>query len=164
MLPQRNVNAIRICNLPIALPSLFSIIPSLPSPFASPHSHFSFLVSLPLRSLPVSLSQLFHLDSPRFLLWQRCDDSSAHPGAGSPLAQVQEEATELCLVLNVPPRTLGFPPTSPARLTRDRDDGTLNQQLSASPQPWRTVEKRRGDHQRLSSVLQVSSSSRPHGP
>ena len=25
---------------------------------------------------------------------------------------MQEEATELCLVLNVPPRSLGFPPTS----------------------------------------------------
>ena len=37
------------------------------SPFSSPHSPFSFLVSLPLCSLPVSLSQFFHLDSPWFL-------------------------------------------------------------------------------------------------
>ena len=41
MLPQRNVKAIRICNLPIALPSLFSIIPSLPSPVPILLSRFS---------------------------------------------------------------------------------------------------------------------------
>ena len=85
--------------------------------------------------------RLQHLNPSRLLLRQRSDDSPAHRGPGPPLAEVQEEAAELCHVLNVPPRSLGSSPTSPACLTRDRDGGTLIQLFPAPPQPWRTAEK-----------------------
>ena len=57
MLPQMNVKSIRICNLPIALPSLFSIIPSLPSPVPVILSRVSF------RSTSVLFLPPFHNSS-----------------------------------------------------------------------------------------------------
>ena len=71
------------------------------------------------------------------------------------LAKVQEQVPELCLVPHMPPRAPVSTSPSPASLTRDQDDGTINQHASASLQPQGTDEGRGGDHHRVSAVLQI---------